>query len=102
MRELEGVGAIWRLFKRHEPLRAVLPFALLGGIVLWLLDSWVARSLDPTASALLDGVLMSAYVGGLLFVIARAALRVAESERAALRASEDRFRNLTRLSADWF
>lgn len=102
MTDLEGLGAIWARLWRHGLLRAVLPFALVGGGLLWLLDAWGTRTLDSTGSVLLDAFLMPAYIGGLLFIMARAARRGADAERGVLRASEHRFRNLTRLSADWF
>lgn len=38
----------------------------------------------------------------MLFLISHAALRMAEAQRRGLQESEAKFRNLTRLSADWF
>lgn len=102
MNEIEGVGAIWTRLRRNHLIRDAGPFAVLGGVVMTLLDAWGRRGMGPTAASLMNGVLLSVYVGGLLFLAVRSTLRLIHTERGVLRASEDRFRNLTRLSADWF
>jgi len=89
-------------FTEHPVVRTALPFAVLGAVVVVLVDALGHHFLpSPSASAAHLSVSIG-YVAGVLFLITRAALRVADSQRRGLRASEARFRNLTRLSADWF
>ncbi len=90
----------WRQLAAH--LRAAAPFAVLGGVLIAVVENWAHLGLGPSLGPFLSGLALALYAGGLLFLIVRAALRMAEAERGALRTSEIRFRNLTRLSADWF
>ena len=85
----------------HPATLAALPFVVMGAVVLVILDALGHNFLRPNVASAVHFGMSAAYAGGVL-LLARAVLRAAETEQRSLRASEERFRNLTRLSADWF
>ncbi len=86
----------------HPVTLAALPFVVIGAVVLVILDALGHNFLRPNVASAVHMGMSAAYAGGVLLLLARAVLRAAETEQRSLRASEERFRNLTRLSADWF
>ncbi len=65
-------------------------------------ESYVSPAFDPGWYALLHGLLLAGLAGTLVYLLLRGILQRDAGELAALRASEERFRSLTALSADWF
>jgi diguanylate cyclase (GGDEF)-like protein/PAS domain S-box-containing protein len=65
-------------------------------------ESYVSPGVDPGWYALLHGLLLAGLAGTLVYLLLRGILQRDASELEALRASEERFRSLTSLSADWF
>jgi len=64
--------------------------------------SYVSPWFDSGWYALLHGLLLAGLAGTLVYLLLRGILQRDAGELAALRAGEERFRNLTALSADWF
>ncbi|HVC10378.1 MAG TPA: PAS domain-containing protein, partial [Burkholderiales bacterium] len=65
-------------------------------------ESYVSPWFDSGWYALLHGLLLAGLAGTLVYLLLRGILQRDAGELAALRAGEERFRNLTALSADWF
>jgi diguanylate cyclase (GGDEF)-like protein/PAS domain S-box-containing protein len=72
-----------------------------GGIAL-AIEIWLRRQVSQHVAAVLDAGLLALFAGGLVYLVIHFAMRRGEEQLAALRVSEERFRGLTELSADWF
>ena len=99
---MDGVGALVDRLKRDAPLRGIIVYLALGGALLSGVHLYAQATLDRHASAAVHAVALALFIGGLVYVLARA-LRARDAHAIeVLRTDSERFRNLTALSADWF
>jgi diguanylate cyclase (GGDEF)-like protein/PAS domain S-box-containing protein len=99
---VDGVGALVDRLRRDAPLRGIIVYLALGGVLLSGVHLYVQATLDRHASAAVHAVALALFIGGLVYVLARA-LRARDAQAIeVLRTDSERFRNLTALSADWF
>jgi diguanylate cyclase (GGDEF)-like protein/PAS domain S-box-containing protein len=99
---VDGLKDVVDRLKRDAPSRGIVIYLALGGALLAVVHLVVQARLDGQASAAVHAVALALFIGGLVYVLARA-LRARDAQAIdMLRADSERFRNLTALSADWF
>ncbi|MDX1376104.1 MAG: EAL domain-containing protein [Burkholderiales bacterium] len=99
---MKGIGDLLARLTRDAPSRGIVVYLAAGGLLLGAVHLYAQATLDSQASAAVHAVALALYVGGLVYVLARALRARDAQEIEQLRTDSERFRSLTALSADWF
>jgi len=99
---VNGIGDVFARLKRDAPSRGIVVYLAAGGLLLGAVHLYAQATLDGQASAAVNAVALALFIGGLVYVLARALRARDAQEIEQLRTDSERFRNLTALSADWF
>lgn len=87
---------------RDAPSRGIVVYLAAGGALLGTAHLYAQARLDAQANAAVQAVALALFIGGLVYVLARALRARDAQEIEQLRTDSERFRSLTALSADWF
>ncbi len=87
---------------RDAPSRGIVVYLAAGGALLGIVHLYAQARLDAQATAAVQAVALALFIGGLVYVLARALRARDAQEIEQLRTDSERFRSLTALSADWF
>ena len=99
---MNGIGDALARLMRDAPSRGIVVYLAAGGALLGVVHLYAQATLDGQASAAVNAVALALFIGGLVYVLARALRARDAQEIEQLRTDSERFRNLTALSADWF
>jgi len=99
---VDRIARLWRDAANRWLLGRLLGIALLFVLLEWLFSRHFAELAGEPGWVLLNAGLLALLGGATIWVLLRGIARKGEQVAEALRQSEERFRGLTALSADWF
>ncbi|HSH06276.1 MAG TPA: PAS domain S-box protein, partial [Burkholderiales bacterium] len=99
---MSRIGELFARLMRDAPSRGIVVYLAAGGALLGTAHLYAQARLDAQANAAVQAVALALFIGGLVYVLARALRARDAQEIEQLRTDSERFRSLTALSADWF